>query len=500
MSLRLLGALVALAGLGGLSRAQTSPEITVEDLKRHVFTLASDEWKGRPTGSEEGVAAANYLAAELKRFGVAPGGENGSYFQRVPMGRTEFLALPSLSVVGPNGEPISGLPVGADGKPALAAGVDFDLAEGGCESRTLKVVVADTVEAMPQKPDASIALAVLADNSRRANEWLAAAGYPEGEGFGLIVLLGSKDAGRAPSTRPPGPRPKLPPATPRIRVRGALRQAVIDGKLASLTYAAPIRATELVAYNVVGKIAGAGSPQAPGQASEYLEFSAHYDHLASESVAEGVDGIYNGADDDASGCAVVLELAEAFASGPRPARSLLFFFATGEEIGLVGTRHSLEHPLVDLDKIVLDINFEMLGRPDPKLTPPDHMWLTGFERSNLGEELRKHGVPVVADLRPEQDFFRRSDNYALAMRGIVAQTLSSFGLHEDYHRVSDEADAIDYVHLQKCAAGAWVGCRALANGDFRPVWHPGMDPSKPAERNPPPRHGSGKETGGRQER
>ena len=95
-----------------------------------------------------------------------------------------------------------------------------------------------------------------------------------------------------------------------------------------------------------------------------------------------------------------------------------------------------------------NLEFEMIGRPDPKLKP-DEMWLSGCERTNLGPELARHGAKLVDDPHPEQKFFTRSDNFALAKVGIVAQTVSSYGLHADYHQPTDTVDKIDFQHMDR---------------------------------------------------
>ncbi|HUR28686.1 MAG TPA: M28 family peptidase [Planctomycetota bacterium] len=455
--------------------APSSAAITASDLRRQVSTLASDAMQGRATGSPEAMEAARYLAAEMKRMGVEPAGESGTYFQSVPIGtETTFLEIPKLACVATDGA-----------APPSVAGVDFDLADGGCDLRALKIVYAASPAEIPRAPDAGAALVLLTDVAKERVEWLKTAGIPDAAGWGLLVALGAKTPGAKPIEHPPRPRLRKPVSTPRISVRGELRQAFVDRKVASLQYAAPVRTAEPEAVNVVGKITGVGTAADKGLAAEVIEFSAHYDHLPPRAnVPDGQDPIFNGADDDASGCAVVLELAEAFAHEAKPARTLLFFFATGEEIGLVGSEYTLDHPIVPLEKIVLDLNFEMLGRPDPLVALPARMWLTGFERSDLGPELQRLGVPVVADMRPDQGFFQRSDNYSLAKRGIVAQTLSSFGLHTDYHQVSDSADKLDYEHMEACALGALNGSRGIASGSYRPRWHEGLDPSKPPKAKP----------------
>jgi Zn-dependent M28 family amino/carboxypeptidase len=117
----------------------------------------------------------------------------------------------------------------------------------------------------------------------------------------------------------------------------------------------------------------------------------------------------------------------------------------------------------------------MIGRPDPAV-PPGSLWLSGFDRSNLGPELAKHGAHLVADPHPTQNFFQRSDNYALARRGIIAHTISSFGLHSDYHQPSDELSKIDFPHLTAAIVSMLEPIRWLANSTFRPTWNPGGKP------------------------
>ena len=117
----------------------------------------------------------------------------------------------------------------------------------------------------------------------------------------------------------------------------------------------------------------------------------------------------------------------------------------------------------------------MIGRPDPAIAA-DSLWLTGYDRSNLGAELGKHGARLVADPHPKEEFFTRSDNYALARQGIVAHTVSSFGLHKDYHHVSDDFSTIDFSHMTVAIASLLDPIRWLASSGFRPAWNPGGRP------------------------
>jgi Zn-dependent M28 family amino/carboxypeptidase len=214
----------------------------------------------------------------------------------------------------------------------------------------------------------------------------------------------------------------------------------------------------------------------PRRKKEVVLLSAHLDHLgrAPEEAVAG-DAIFNGADDDASGCAAVLELARALASGRRPRRTVVFAFFGSEELGGFGDRYFLEHPPVPLDSIIANLEFEMIGRPDAAL-PPHTLWLTGWERSTLGPALAKHGARLVGDPHPKEKFFRRSDNYALARKGIVAQTVSSFGLHTDYHQPSDDLAHLDLAHMADAIGSMIRPVRWLANSGFKPQWAPGGRP------------------------
>ena len=223
-------------------------------------------------------------------------------------------------------------------------------------------------------------------------------------------------------------------------------------------------------WNAIGVLRGS-DPN-----GETIMLSAHLDHLGVNEALEG-DKIFNGADDDASGCVAVMELARVLAAGPRPRRTIYFICFGSEESGGGGSRYFIAHSPVPLEKIVADFNFEMLGRPDAKV-PPGKLWLTGYERSTLGPELVRQGAALVADPHPEQNFFRRSDNYTLALRGVVAHTVSSFGLHPDYHRPSDEVSKIDFQFMTRSLNSLVRPVQWLSNSRFRPSWLPGQAPAR----------------------
>ncbi len=226
------------------------------------------------------------------------------------------------------------------------------------------------------------------------------------------------------------------------------------------------------AWNVLGMIRG----DDPALAHEVIIVGSHYDHIG---VGEAVDGdsIYNGADDDASGTVAALEIARDLVR-ERPGRSVLVALFSAEEIGLLGPRWFLRNPTVPVDSIVADLQIEMIGRPDSLAGGPGKGWLTGYERSTMGDWLAAAGSPIVADPRPEMRFFFRSDNLPFAQAGIPAHTLSSYNLHTDYHRPSDEVELVDLEHMAALTEAAIAMVQGLARGP-RPQWNEGGRPEPP---------------------
>lgn len=226
----------------------------------------------------------------------------------------------------------------------------------------------------------------------------------------------------------------------------------------------------LTSVNVVGIVRGTD----PQLASEVVVVGAHFDHIGIRPPVEG-DSIANGADDDASGTVAVMEAARIIAAGPRPKRTIVFAAFTGEEGGGFGSRWYMEHPPFPLDKHVAQVQVEMIGRPDSLAGGPGKAWLTGFERSNMGSTLAAAGLPVVADPRPAQSFYTRSDNIRFARAGIIAHTLSSFNLHKEYHGVNDEWELVDFDHMTAMVDLVAKAVRVVADGP-RLEWNPGGKP------------------------
>ena len=459
--------------------AQTGPEVSVADLRKHLDALASDALEGRLTGTAGEARAAAYLAGVLERAGVEPAGDAGTYLQDV--GARRFLATEANSLFART----------ASGESReYADGVDFRLRGSHVTPGALRVVRVDKQTDPLPAPDPKAAV-YLELSTRAAREFITNTSQGEAhERWGLVLMRGSTRPGKpaGPLSEGPGKLVVDPSAPATLRVRGALRAALDAGQLEELELHVGGTLDTLPSVNVLGRI-----PARPGSelAREVVLLSAHFDHLGlarsapgpdpghdpGVEHAAGTDLVYNGADDDASGVAAVLEIVEALAAGPAPERTVLVLLATGEEQGLVGTHHFLDHPPVPLESMLLNLNFEMLGRPDPAVGGPGKLWLTGFERSTLGEQLEALGLGIVPDPHPDQSFFQRSDNYALAQRGVVAQTLSSYGLHREYHTLDDEIETLDFDHLATVTGFGLEAARAAASGQLTPVWREGGQPA-----------------------
>jgi hypothetical protein len=259
----------------------------------------------------------------------------------------------------------------------------------------------------------------------------------------------------------------------------------IDSVRAWQMLATPIRAERDAWFKSSGVAARAERPGFQFTPDEQKTMSAFSTRLAALRVnMDSVrrlnptprrDSIFNGADDDASGVVAVIEVARRMAAGPRPKRTIVFAAMTGEEVGLLGTRWYMEHPVVPNAALQANLEIEMIGRPDSLAGGKGRAWLTGFERSTMGEMFAANGLPIGPDRRPEQSFFARSDNIAFARMGIPAHTISSFNMHTDYHQLTDDVQAVDFDHMAAVIDATAKAVELLANGKA-PAWKPGGKP------------------------
>jgi hypothetical protein len=219
----------------------------------------------------------------------------------------------------------------------------------------------------------------------------------------------------------------------------------------------------VAAANVVGVIPGRRRDQ-------IVVFSAHYDHIGIQRPVKG-DSIANGANDDASGTAAVIELARYFKARGTPERTLVFVAFTAEEVGGFGSQYFSRQ--LDPDRIVAMLNIEMIGKP--AASGLNHAWITGFERSSLGkimqDAVRGTDYLFEPDPYPQENLFYRSDNATLARLGVPAHSISTtpIDVDPDYHRVSDEVRTLDLDLLTNTIRAIAAGAATVVSGQATPT-------------------------------
>ncbi|HET7584204.1 MAG TPA: M28 family peptidase [Gemmatimonadaceae bacterium] len=509
----------------------TTAGITAADLMTRLYIFADDSMLGRRAGEEGNLKGTAYIANELRRIGLQPAGDSGTYFQNVPL--VERAADSAASHLAANGT-------------TFAYGSDFIVLANG-ESATLDNVpaifggVMGSDDMLPAEQGAGKVVVFALGRGFRIQvgpEWSDAAGI-------LVVALDRLP----PQARGFLARPSVRLEDPATSTRRAPAPAFVSNHVAEVLFGKPIdsvsvgttggtvqgaivvRATAAPARNVVAILPGS-DPKLKG---EYVAIGAHNDHIGirhpavdadslrafnqaawvmrdsdpnkpapprSETAQIRVnmdslrqigpahlDSINNGADDDGSGSVTVLEIAQNLAaSRQRPKRSILFVWHTGEELGLLGSRWYTDHPTVPRDSIVAQLNMDMVGRGDSTDLAgggPGYLELVGSRRlsTELGdivEEVNKRQpMPLTFDYRfdanghPER-IYCRSDHYMYARYGIPIVFFTT-GLHADYHQVTDEPQYIDYEHMARVANFVRDVALTVANLDHRPV----VDKPKP---------------------
>lgn len=454
----------------------TSAAIEAEDLRHRVGILAADSMLGRDVGTPGARGTAEYLASEAARLGLRPAGDSGTYFQSVPLQRRRTDAGVAVVLGGAEEKPTTDevrYIGGAGGLPAPARmSGEGPLVYGGylmdtpADGRVLTAeqvagsVMVVRLGAPPGSPPAASPRMDLATAFMPGGPVEAVLIVTDGpaEDFwkyaGSILRNGSLGPATAASDAPKGAAFFL--VTPAYAER--LLGGKLDGERAPRTglgtfrYSLAERVEPVPAWNVVAVLPGSSA----ALAAEHLALGSHYDHVG---IGEPVDGdsIFNGADDDASGTAALVEIAERYASlpaGERPARSLLFVWHTAEESGLLGSDFFTESPTVPRDSIVTQLNIDMIGR-----NHPDSLHVIGSRRlsTELGDLVvavnGRQATPFAFDYtmdapdHPER-VYCRSDHYSYARYGIPVVFFTT-GLHDDYHQPSDEPDTLDYEKLAR---------------------------------------------------
>jgi len=526
------------AAVDGPALRAALESITAADLLRHTAVLAADSFEGRAPGTPGEERTVRYLIEQFRRIGLLPGNPDGTYIQEVPLvgittrGTAAFRAggqeiplrfpqdyvavsrrvVPQVDVVD------SDVVFVGYGVVAPEYGWD-DFKDVDVRGKTIVMLIND-----PQVPDP-------ADPSRldermfkgRAmtyyGRWTykyeiasakgAAAAVIVHEtgpaGYPFEVVTGSWGRENFDIATPDGNRGRVPveawitreraealfraagqdfEALKRAALRRDFRPVPLDAKA---TFRLRNTVREVRSRNVIARLDGAD----PARRNEYVVYTAHWDHLGRDPSLAG-DQIFNGALDNASGTAALLELAEAFARA-RPARSVLFLAVTAEEKGLLGAKYYAENPLYPLERTLANINIDGVN-PWGRTRDIVVVGQGNTTLEDVLEELaRADGRVVAPDPEPEKGFYYRSDHFEFAKKGVPALYVDSgieyigkppdYGqrkrdeyTNRDYHKPSDE------VKPDWDLSGAAEDTRLLflvghrvASGDRWPEWKPGTE-------------------------
>jgi hypothetical protein len=461
---------------------QSLDRISADSLRGHLSFLASDLLEGRGTPSKGLDLAAEYIAAQFRRAGLEPIGDDG-YFQTADW---KYLAPDPDSfacqwkladqVLSIEVDRASGSLEGAMNLPPTAA-IKVDAMDAAAlkalEPAAMKGKVVLAAVPNPYKADRS--------RTREMNQARLAFLERMDELKPALVVDVDRDTGAVLGLRRDGggrrfgsPRASVPRITlhsPQLARAFDAMPAGPSAATLSLRVGEPKeRATKV--RNVIGLLRGSD----PALKDTYVILTAHYDHLGIGPANRSGDRIFNGANDDGSGTASVIEIASALSTlRPRPRRSLVFLTVYGEEHGLVGSRYYVEHPVVPLEKTVADINLEQVGRTDDSDGPRvSAAAVTGYDYSDVGDLLHRAGqavgVDVVKHPTKSDAYFRASDNAAFATAGIPAHTISVAYMFPDYHGVDDEWEKIDFANMARVDRMAALGLVLIADGPA-PAWN-----------------------------
>lgn len=459
--------------------------VSSDSLRGHLSFIASDALEGRNTPSRGLDIAAEYIAAQFRRAGLEPAGDDG-YFQSAnfaladtPMDAFELKLKRGSETIGVAKDQVS-----------------FNIDKGlNLSAPLLKIDFADEKALAALKPEQVEGKVVITEipDSRREEEprrlemfWARQAFLNKMTDLKAALVmsvdrLSTRGAGATQGRLiDPGDRRE------RFQSSGAPVMTVHDPRVVKLydetkpglaAAEMSLRLSEPVERpvrlrNVIGLLRGSD----PVLRETYVLCTAHYDHLGVRPELAG-DTILNGANDDGSGTVSVIELASALAAlKQRPRRSIVFMTFFGEEKGLLGSRYYGRHPVFPIARTVADINLEQVGRTDSNEGPQlANASLTGFDYSDVRTILEAAGkITGIKVYKHEQNsdaFFARSDNQALADQGVPAHTLCTAFVYPDYHGVGDHWEKIDYANMEKIDRMVALALVMIGDNPEPPKWN-----------------------------
>jgi Zn-dependent M28 family amino/carboxypeptidase len=485
-------------------------EIQEAALVAHVRTLASDEMEGRAPSTPGGQRAADYIADQLKAMGVEAAGENGTYFQQVPIvesvvNRSFTLSVPGRTyrylqdVVAFSGTEQARAHVQGDvvfvGHGIVAPEQKWDDYAGANVRGKWVLIMVNDPPATPDEPDLFAGRALT-----YYGRWTSKFEEAARQGAAGALLIHTDESATYPwqvvQSSWSGTQYSLPPAegAPALGIKAWItNDAAVDlvrrgghnlDKLRAsalqrgfkpvtlnLRAAATLqqRTSRKTSPNVVGVVRGANEQQG-------LVFTSHYDHFGMRDAQPGdaadADRIFNGAVDNASGVGGLLMIAQSMArAASRPARSMYFVFTTAEESGLLGAEYFAQHPVIPMDRVVANINVDGINY----LGPTRDIVLLGADRSTLGplaQALAQERDRVIGeDEHPERGYFFRSDHFPLAKAGVPALSISEpqefTGPNaEDLKKKQDAYNTTNYHQPSDEYDPAWSFAGAVADLKF----------------------------------
>ena len=453
-------------------------KLSAAETEMHLRFLASDEMLGRKTGEQGNLVAARYITEQFRLLGLKSATSDGSYMQPVPFKNTKPVTEGSIFVGDSSLNAMDDFIV-LSGKAANLKDISVVFANYGWaddkgydDYKDLdvrgKIVVIQLGTPTSTKPNEAIQASdiktkLAADKGALAVVEIFTAQIPWKN---LRRFFASESLRLAKDKDDEG-------GIPHLWVNAGKGGLFSKEKLKTLSIKTAERvSTNVTSYNVAGIIEGTD----PVLKNEYIVLSAHFDHIGINRTNK-VDSISNGARDNAFGVTAMLSAAKAL-SQVHPKRSILLMGYTGEEIGLLGSKYYVDHPLLPLKQCVFNLDCDGAGYDDTTM-----LTIIGLNRTDAKTELeasgKAFGLKLADDPVPEQNLFERSDNFSFAVKGIPALDFApgfkAFGpeILKYYHQTADNPETVNFSYLHKYCQTYAYAARLIANRATAPKWTAG---------------------------